>query len=150
VRVEVERIADQLHRSWAGPAWHGPALKKVLAGVDAELALRRPIPNAHTIHELVLHITAWAGVARRALASGTYPRLSSARNWPSADGDWKIALESLADGQLALIDEVRKQSDACLDRLIEPKRKYTYYVLLHGVVQHNLYHAGQIALLKKH
>jgi len=143
------RIADQLRRSWQGPAWHGPALKKVLAGVDAELALRRPIPGAHNIHELVLHITAWAGAARQALTTGKYPRLSPARNWPAATGGWKDALDLLAAEQRGLIDEVLELSDNLLHRPIPPKNQYSRYVLLHGVVQHNLYHAGQIALLRK-
>ncbi len=147
--TEAARITDQLQRSWEGPAWHGPALKRVLAGVDAEMARKRPIRGAHNIHELVLHIAAWAGVAQRMLATGTYPRLSAARNWPPATGDWKDARALLAAAQRGLIEEVRKLSDDRLEELIPPKKKYTIYVLLHGVVQHNLYHAGQIAVLKK-
>ncbi len=145
---EAARIADQLRRSWQGPAWHGPALKKLLAGVDDGLASRRAIRGAHTIHELVLHIAAWAGAARQMLETGVYPRLGPKKNWPPATGAWKDAVAHLAEQLRRLIEAVRKLSDVRLDELV-PKKKYTIYVLLHGVVQHNLYHAGQIAVLKK-
>ena len=59
---EVARILDQLHRAYEGPAWHGPALREILAGLTFETAAQRTIPDAHTIWELVLHITVWMSV----------------------------------------------------------------------------------------
>jgi hypothetical protein len=64
---ETDRIAGQLHGAYRGPAWHGPSLKAILSDVTAERAALRPIGNAHSIWEIVLHITAWMRIARERL-----------------------------------------------------------------------------------
>src|SRR5450432_2781890 len=63
--AEVNRILDQLHRAYDGPAWHGPALREILAGVTWQTAALHPITGAHTIWELVLHLTVWMSVVTR-------------------------------------------------------------------------------------
>ena len=146
---ETTRIADQLRRSYEGIAWHGPSLKELLDGVDTETASRRPLPGAHTIWELVLHIAAWAAVARRLLAESVYVSLTGEADWPVPQGSWEEARAHLEREQLSLVEEVKKLSDDRLNEIIAAEKKYSIYFLLHGVVQHNLYHAGQIALLKK-
>ena len=147
--AETTRIADQLRRSYEGIAWHGPSLKELLDGVDPETASRRPLAGAHSIWELVLHIAAWATVARRALTENVYVSLSGADDWPVPQGSWPDALARLDREQRSLIDEIKKLTDDRLNDILAAEKKYSIYFLLHGVVQHNLYHAGQIALLKK-
>ena len=147
--AETTRIADQLRRSYEGIAWHGPSLKELLDGVDPETASRRPLAGAHSIWELVLHIAAWATVARRALTENVYVSLSGEGDWPVPQGSWPDALAHLDREQRSLIDEIKKLTDDRLNDILAAEKKYSIYFLLHGVVQHNLYHAGQIALLKK-
>lgn len=148
---ECARIHDQLQRAFEGNAWHGPALREVLDGVEAAHAARRPLANAHTIWEIVLHVAAWEAAALRRLA-GDEAKLTDAEDWPAvADAGepaWRAALAALERGSRALRQAVRAMPDA---RLAEPApgASYSLYVLLHGVVQRDLYHAGQIALLKK-
>jgi uncharacterized damage-inducible protein DinB len=149
---EAIRIADQLARAYEGEAWHGDPLTKILDGVTAERAAARPVPGAHSIWELVLHITAWLDVARRRLA-GEAVELTPAEDWRAAppapdERAWRAALDALRAAERALHEAAAAADDARLDE-ITPGRRYTNYVLLHGVVQHTLYHAGQIALLKK-
>jgi uncharacterized damage-inducible protein DinB len=148
---EVARILDQLRRAWDGDAWHGTPLKGILAGVEAPAAHARPIPDAHTILENVLHLAYWKDAARRRVAGETV-KPSDAEQWPvpagTGEAAWREALRLLEDGQRRLDAAVAALSDADLDRPV-PGMNYTVYVLLHGVVQHDLYHAGQIALLKK-
>jgi hypothetical protein len=67
------RIADQLKRAFEGDAWHGPAVLEVLQGVTARAAASKPIPGAHSIWELVLHIAAWDGVIRRRMEGCSFP-----------------------------------------------------------------------------
>src|SRR5947208_3008287 len=62
---ETERIEDQLKRAFHGDAWHGPAVKEALEGVSAEIAVQKPVQTAHSIWELVLHVTTWLDVVRR-------------------------------------------------------------------------------------
>lgn len=149
---EMERLRDQLRRSIEGSAWHGPALREVLAGVTAEAAAARPIEAAHSIWELVLHVSAWQDAVRRRLASDAAIELTPAEDWPtvsdSSPSTWQKALDGLERMYLELERDLAALDDRVLDRPV-PGMGYNVYVMLHGVVQHNLYHAGQIALLKK-
>ncbi|HXE91342.1 MAG TPA: DinB family protein [Terriglobales bacterium] len=148
---ETIRIADQLQRSYAGGAWHGPSLRQVLAGVDARRAAAHPVPHAHSIWELVLHVTTWnRAVLRR--VEGRSVRVSAAENFPkvtdTSAAAWKRAQQALADAHRALHRAVRRIPDSRLGRKV-PGKPQTVYFMLHGLVQHNIYHAGQMALLKK-
>jgi uncharacterized damage-inducible protein DinB len=149
---EVERIADQLRRAHEGGAWHGPALKELLAGVDAALAAARPLENSHSIRELVSHIEAWERVALRRLAGDPARIYNTEEDWSNVSGDdedgWRQALTRLRETNAELREAVLRLDNARLDEPILPEMSDAY-VTLHGVVQHTLYHAGQIALLKK-
>jgi len=151
---ETTRVADQLHRAFEGHAWHGDSLLKILSGVTAEQAATHPIPNAHSIWELVLHIAAWDGAVVRRLA-GESGGVSKARNFPvitdTSEGAWHSALDRLQQVHRELVATVAAFPDSRLNRRVSGKKPahHTYYYMLHGVVQHELYHAGQIALLKK-
>ena len=147
--TEAARIADQIRRSYEGVAWHGPSLKEILNDVSAETASRRPFAGGHTIWELLLHVAAWATVARRALTENIYVSLEGEGDWPVPGGAWPDALAHLEREQKALVEETRKLTDARLNEIVSAEKKYSIYFLLHGVIQHNLYHAGQMALLKK-
>lgn len=149
--TEAARIADQLRRAFEGDAWHGPALLELLDGVDAATAAARPISDAHSIWELVLHVAAWDGAAIRRLR-GKKTQLKGKHNFPlvpkpTAEA-WKDAVAKAKrthDDLVAIVADLsdKRLRDQC------PGKKYDFYHLLHGVAQHELYHAGQIAILKK-
>jgi uncharacterized damage-inducible protein DinB len=151
---EAARIADQLCRAFDGDAWHGDSLFEILEGVTAAQAATRPIARAHTIWELVLHIAAWDGAVLRRL-SGTAVTLSDAENFPAvtdtSDAAWRKTLAEVRRVHEELVAAVAALADSRLDEIVPGKEGayYTFYYMLHGVVQHELYHAGQIALLKK-
>lgn len=151
--TEVSRILDQLRRAYEGPAWHGPALAKILAGVGWQTAARRPVAQAHSIWELVLHITVWISVAARRIEGEEIATLPPDQDWPAApeasDSAWQSALERLAGAQRNLEATVNKLTDERLSDQVLGDVPYSIHTLIHGVVQHNLYHAGQIALLQK-
>jgi uncharacterized damage-inducible protein DinB len=148
---ETGRIVDQLRRAYEGPAWHGPSVKELLSDVTAEQAAARPIAGAHSIWEIVLHISAWEEGARRRL-SGDRAELSTEEDWPpvsdTSEAQWRTALETLEANHLRLREALKGLDDA---RLNEPivEGMSSVYGTLHGVIQHSLYHAGQIALLKR-
>jgi uncharacterized damage-inducible protein DinB len=151
---EVTRIADQLRRAVAGDAWHGDSLFEILDGVTAAQAAARPIKNAHTIWELVLHIAAWDNAVLRRLG-GVAVELSDTQNFPTvtdtSETAWRKALAEVQRVHDELVEAVSVLPDSRLDEIVPGKEgaHYTFYYMLHGVVQHELYHAGQIALLKK-
>jgi uncharacterized damage-inducible protein DinB len=151
---EATRIADQLRRAFDGEAWHGDSLFEILEGVTAAQAAARPIARAHTIWELVLHIAAWDGAVLRRLG-GVAVELSDAENFPpvtdTSEAAWRKALAQVRRVHDELVSAVAIFPDSRLDEMVPGKKgtHYTFYYMLHGVVQHELYHAGQIALLKK-
>lgn len=149
---ETVRIADQLSRAYSGKAWHGPSLRFILRGISAEQAAARPIPNAHSIWELVLHIVAWDKAVRERILSGKSTSLPPEENFPAvaevSEAAWKRTFKQLDQEHKALLAAIRQFPDAKLDRKLG-NRDYSYYITMHGAVQHDLYHAGQIAILKK-
>jgi len=153
-RTETTRIADQLRRAFDGEAWHGDPLFKILEGVTAERAAARPIAGAHSIWELVLHIAAWDGAVRRRM-TGVAVKFSAAKNFPpvtdTTAAAWAKTLEQVRRVHEELIAAVEKFPETSLGKQVPGKKgaHYNFYYMLHGVVQHELYHAGQIALLKK-
>jgi uncharacterized damage-inducible protein DinB len=150
--TEIARIVDQLQRAYDGDAWHGPALRRILADVTASQAAFRPAPDVHSIWELTGHVIAWQRIVVRRLAGEAVDLVSENENFPTIGEPtaehWANQLESLADSHRELIHAISALNDSRLD---EPAagQKYSIYVMLHGVVQHNLYHAGQMALLKR-
>jgi uncharacterized damage-inducible protein DinB len=147
-----ERIADQLRRAFDGNAWHGDSLLEILQGVDEKTAAAHPIPDAHSIWELVLHIAAWDGAVLRRMHSDAPVELNDAENFPpvtdTSEAAWQKAIANLKHVHEDLINALSTFPESRLSEQI-PGRDYDFTNMLLGVVQHELYHAGQIALLKK-
>lgn len=151
-KVEVSRLADQLERSFRGGPWHGPALLEAVDGVDAELAGRRPIPDAHSIGEIVAHLSAWIEICRRRI-DGTVEPGAEPDDWPAGDGGldedgWQGELARLDERHRRLLATVRGLDDERLDAPV-PGSDPTVRGLLLGILQHHAYHGGQIVLLKR-
>jgi uncharacterized damage-inducible protein DinB len=149
---EVERIAEQLRKAFEGKAWHGPSVRELLSSTTRGQAAKRPIPGAHTIWEIVLHIGVWESVVRRRLQGELVTNLAPEQDWPAvrdvSEGAWWKTLEDLEKGHRQLRQSIIRLTDERLGETVCGK-DYTVYVMLHGIIQHDLYHAGQIALLKK-
>lgn len=149
---EVDRIVEQMRLAFEGGAWHGPAVLEVLRDVDALRASAHPVPDAHSIWELVLHLSATQSVLLRRIR-GEEAGLSDDDFWepvPKAtDEDWQAALDRLTRQERELRAAVAAFPEDRLGEKLMPSGTTTAYVSFHGHVQHNVYHAGQIALLKK-
>jgi uncharacterized damage-inducible protein DinB len=150
--TEIERIVDQLQRSFEGNAWSGPSVLEVLAGVAAAQAIAKPVPGAHSIWENVLHIGTDHDVVRRRLLGEVIGDLTPDQDWPPTPEPtptaWTDALEQLKRSHQRLLDTVATLAPERLEEVV-PAKGYSVYVMLHGVAQHALYHAGQIGILKK-
>jgi uncharacterized damage-inducible protein DinB len=155
---EISRIIDQLEREFDGDPWHGSPLSSILADISHVEAAARPVRHGHSIWELVLHIAAWKNEVRRRL-SGAPAAEPQEGDWPPVGEPtperWSEALAHLETSHRLLVSAVRDfpeqdlyiPSNDVRDR--EQGTGVTYYELLHGIVQHDVYHSGQIALLKK-
>lgn len=156
--TEISRIVDELDRAYSGDPWHGSPFSTLIAGVTADRAAARPLAGAHSIWEIVLHMTGWKNEVRRRLG-GAPAGLPEGGDWPAQpaadDAAWERALEALAGAHRALVAAVRELPEERLFRPTNDPRDretgegVTGYVLLHGIVQHDVYHSGQIALLEK-
>jgi uncharacterized damage-inducible protein DinB len=145
-------LEEQLRRALEGEAWHGPSVLESLAGVSAEEAAARPIAGAHSIWELVLHLGGTYGLVLRRLAGDGRP-MTPVEDWPpcapATEESWRKAVEDLAKLDQELRAAVRAFPEERLDQPLVRESPYTAYTQFIGVTQHNLYHAGQIALLKR-
>lgn len=151
ISSEPARIADQLRRAFEGDAWHGPALFELLEDVDARTASVKPVANVHSIWELVLHIAVWDGVILRRLAGEVCQPEGDANFPPVRDASaaaWRKAVADVKHTHDTLVKTVAALPESRLEDRV-PGKDYNFYHLLHGVAQHELYHAGQIAILKK-
>lgn len=168
---EVRRLVHLIAEVDHGNPWHGASTRSILAGVTAQQAAARPIPEAHTIWEIALHMTAWAREVRRRLgggaaaipAEGDWPAVpQEAARGPGEPGDptrlaeaWTRCLEDLASAHAALVETLDGISAHRLDEPVGAGRDRalgtgtTYGQMCYGVALHDAYHAGQIALLRK-
>ena len=148
---EVERIVDQLKRAFEGEAWHGPSVLEIVEGITSLQAADRPFEGTHSIWELVLHIAAWEQAIVRRL-SGDRAQLPTEEDWPpvtaTTDEAWEQTRHMLRQGHHELRAAIAGVDESRLDQPIIEGLS-SVYVTLHGIVQHDLYHAGQIAILKK-
>ena len=151
VSTELERIEEQLRRSFEGEAWHGPSLREALDGVTADEASQHPIAGAHSIWELVLHLAGTYSLVLRRL-NGDATDLAPDDDWPTVDlptpAKWAAALDVLRSLNQQLRGAVRTFNKDGLDQLMG-NRRYSAYTQFIGLTQHDLYHAGQIVLLRR-
>jgi len=158
MHTENARLTDQLQREFDGDPWHGPSLRAILEGITAEQAARRYAAHAHTIWELVLHITGW----KREVADRLKGKLAGdpeAGDWPPtgevSEPRWRAAKTDLARAHEELVAAVEALPLARLHEPVRDERNpplgtgMTAWQTISGLIQHDVYHAGQIAMLKK-
>jgi uncharacterized damage-inducible protein DinB len=155
----IGQLGDALRRAHDGNAWHGPALGQLVRDIAVSDASAHPVPGAHSIWELVLHLTSWNRESARRLIERNAPREPEDGDWPAVgitnDDAWNLARVELAVSQVEL---ARALAAFPVSRLVESVdttgspgawTPVTYHGLILGVIQHAAYHGGQIALLKK-
>jgi uncharacterized damage-inducible protein DinB len=157
------QLSNHIKRAVTGPMWHGAALDELLAHVSPEQAAARPIPGAHSIWEIVLHVAAWAEISLARMHGQRTADPAPDEDWPPVSrsgsksvsdpdpnraADWQAALERLRASYRALATDTRRLEASAIDEKV-PGLEYTVSNLLHGVIEHGTYHGGQIALLKR-
>jgi uncharacterized damage-inducible protein DinB len=155
---EKHRIVDLSSRVMEGDPWHAGNIAALLADVTAEEAAARPIAGAHSIWQLVLHMTGWADEVRARL-KGAPAGNPSVGDWPRVGpvgrARWEAARAALFTAYHALHKDVSRMAARDLSKpTVDPRNRSTgegmsRYVTVHGVIHHAAYHAGQIAILKR-
>ena len=147
------QLSNHIKRTVAGPMWHGSPLDELLASVSSDQAAARPITGAHSIWEIVLHVTAWAEIALARLHGQRTGDPAPDEDWPPVPGsdaaaNWQAALKRLRESYRALATDTRRLEPSAFDEKVSGA-DYSVSNLLHGVIEHGTYHGGQIALLKR-
>lgn len=155
---EAERLADLVERVVEGDPWHGSNVLTVLAGLSAIDAARHPVEGAHSIWELVLHMTGWCDEVRARLG-GAPAAEPACGDWPVvhdvSPAAWAAATAQFVASHRELAAAIRRAGDGVLETPVRDPRNpptgtgLSHYLTLHGAVHHTVYHAGQIALLRR-
>lgn len=156
---ERDRLLDSLRRVHDGTPWHGPSRADVLRDVTAAEAAYRPSADAHTVWEIVLHMRSWTEeVLKR--AQGSVPGEPEHGDWPAMpsphnDANWRATLTSLNEAHAALLRFVAampesKRATLVADRPDDaPESGITQRAMIRSLAEHDVYHTGQLALLKR-
>ncbi len=152
VLKETARINDLLRRAFEGGAFHGDSVDEILSDVTVEIASAKPLHGIHSIWEIVLHMSVWVDTVRKRLTSATLVMPTAEENWRAVEHvsseAWERTKAELDDHYRLLMRAISEFPENKLTMQV-PEREYDFYTMLHGIVEHSLYHAGQIALLKK-
>jgi hypothetical protein len=152
--VEIDLLLRVIDQAFDHKSWHGAGLRGSIRGLSAAQAAWRPAPGRHNIAEHVLHAAYWKYTVRRRLREegrGAFPLKGS--NWfPRGDelteGRWKADLRLLVEAHTALRQSIASCDAAKLDTNL-PDQAVTPFGLISGIAAHDLYHAGQIQLIKR-
>jgi len=157
--IDVQFLHEQLRKGYSDDPWHGPSTVDALKGITAAEAAAHPIPGAHSVWDIVLHMTAWQNEVRRRLA-GKGPTLPEEGDWPEPAGTetaWQQDRERLGASLDELLDvlgglsegDLERRGGAISDRDPALGTGVTHRAMVNGLVQHHAYHTGQISLLRK-
>jgi len=151
-------LSEQVRLAHAGTPWHGAPVADNLEGITAELAASRPVPEAHSVWEIVLHMTAWTREVSRRL-DGAAPRAPAEGDWPAvgrvSEAAWLRVRDALRGAHAELAAAAARFPESRWSERIGGELDLplgtgvTFAAMLVGLVQHDAYHSGQVGLLRK-
>ena len=143
---QTQRIADSFRAATVKAAWYGPSLAELLARVSPEDATKRPLAGAHSISELLQHLLLWNDRIRNTSDSNALPPWEPEKDWAEAPIPWKELVSRWSRSRELLEEKIRNFPVGDLAKQV-PGRNYNYETLFQGVVEHTIYHSGQIAMV---
>ncbi|MEK6782092.1 MAG: DinB family protein [Bacteroidota bacterium] len=146
MKTEIQKICDILTHSFKKNAWHGPAVLEVLSDIDENIVDNK-INTTHSILELVGHMTAWKTFVTEKLQGNESFDVSEEMNFPTSKS-LSEAVNSLRKSQEKLLQSLKQFPAERLTEVV-PNRPYKFFTMIHGVIHHDLYHLGQIVLIKR-
>lgn len=153
-KTEIKTLVRTLKDIYDGESWYGESIIYNIQNISSEQAFYRPIPEAHSIAELIAHMTAWRQLLLKRLQGDTLFSVEQedSFNWkridPNPETAWKSLLRALDDNQTQLLAALETKEDAFLNETVA-QRDYAFRVFIRGIIQHDIYHLGQIVLLAK-
>jgi len=150
---EVNGIIKNLQEVLNGRPWYGRAVYEMLEEIDEAKVYTSPNKNGHSLIELLYHMLTWAEFTQKRIENDKIKDLAAfeALDWRSIDAsthNWQQGLAALKASHQKIIELLQHRKDNFLDQIVD-YRDYNFRFLLNGLVQHNIYHLGQIAYLSK-
>lgn len=149
---QLKSLIDQMQTNYEGSPWYGNSFVEIMDGIESDLAFWEPNPGAHSIAQLVWHIVYWRQSLIKRLAGDTLYKgsMKSMENWYTKEKLMETGWESIkfrfANSQHEMVSLLQKQNDSLLEEAYSEKA--TFRDLILGILQHDLYHMGQVAYLK--
>jgi uncharacterized damage-inducible protein DinB len=143
---ETQRIADTYRAATIKGAWYGPTLAELLVQISPELATTPPVVGAHSVAALVQHLLLWNERVRNTSVSNPMPRWEAEKEWAEPAIPWNELVTRWKQSRDLLEEKIRNFPVAELETQV-PGRNYSYETLFEGIVQHAIYHSGQIAMV---
>jgi len=150
-----EKLIQEFEEILSGEPWYGDPIYKILDRVTFDSAYEKPIPTAHNVAEILLHMLSWTEEVMDRM-NGMTASTPSSGDWPEPDAPdeqkWQLWIEDIKLVNVNLIKIMRDFPEEQWNDKIDDKRggePTSYEALIHGFFHHQIYHAGQIALLVK-
>ena len=148
METEIQHILSLLRKTYEKGAWHGPTVKESLEALSEDQAFNR-LQHTHSIIELVAHMAAWRKYVTKKLKGDTDYKVTEELNFPQPD-NWQKTLKELHESQVELLAAIEAFAPASLmEQVPWTHEPFSYYTILHGIIHHDLYHIGQINLIRK-
>lgn len=144
--TQTQQIADAYRAVTIKGAWYGPTLAELIAKTTAEEAVTPPVPGAHSISILLQHLLLWNERVRKVSDSTPMPRWEAEKEWAEPPIPWNELVARWSQSRNGLEERMRNFPNEDLGKQV-PGRDYPYATLFPGIVQHTIYHSGQIAMV---
>lgn len=151
---ETQQLIQQLKESYQGDPWFGRNMQTILSEINAERAVQKPANNQHSILDLLYHIINWRQFTINRLQGSLKNDLHyfEQHDWQQLNHSdktlWGKGLQELESSQQNLLEVLSNMNDEQLNEPVK-ERSYTNRSLINGIIQHDIYHLGQIAYIKK-
>ena len=150
---EIQKIVEKIREVYEGNPWFGRSARELLSEVDEKVAFEKP-SGQHSILELLWHMNIWKEFTISRLRPDNKKQLEyfDKNDWQVLDHSdktlWKQALDRYNDLHKELLYFIAQQKDELLSQTVSEK-KYDFRKLLYGAIDHDIYHLGQIAYIRK-
>jgi uncharacterized damage-inducible protein DinB len=150
---ELQSIISNLERVNTGQPWYGRPVYDVLEEIDPAIVYKRPNNNSHSLADLLYHMITWADFSLHRIQGNKEKDMAAFEklDWRDIDPKvhtWEKGIKEFREIHRQIVDLLKEKDDGFLKEIVD-YRQYNFRFLLNGLIQHNIYHLGQIAYVKK-
>lgn len=153
MKKELQSIISNLENTLDGSPWYGRPVYSILREIDPSIVYKKPSPNSHSLAELLYHVLTWAEFTLKRIEKDNSQDLAAFEklDWRQIDPaihDWDEGLAALIATHQQIIALLQTKDEFFLSETVD-YRQYNFRFLLNGLIQHNIYHLGQMAYAVK-